>query len=91
MRREIEFLERGMQRVRMRLNRIQEDLLLTPTTSLTGIQPQQLIGPEYHGCPEYDHYREQMIHELVQKKNKQIRADALLSRQLQEEEETSAV
>ena len=40
-----------MQRVRMRLSRIQ-DQLLTPTTSLTGINPKQLIGPEYHEYSE---------------------------------------
>ena len=45
LRREIKFLGRGMQRVRIRLNRIQEDPLLTLTTSLTGIKPKQLIGP----------------------------------------------
>ena len=42
LRRQIEFLERGMQRVRMRLNRIQQDPLLTPVSSLTGIKPKQL-------------------------------------------------
>ena len=86
-----ELLERGMQRVKIRLNRIQQDPLLTPTTSVTGFKPKQLIGPEYHDYHEYDHYRKQMIHEhaMYLEKNdlikKLIRADALLSRQLQEE------
>ena len=62
MKREKEFLGRGMQRVRMRLNRIQ-DPLLTATTSLIGTKPKQLIGPEYHTYLEYDHYTEKMIHE----------------------------
>ena len=39
LRREIEFLERGMQRVRARLDRIQQDLLLTPSTSMVGVRP----------------------------------------------------
>ena len=47
----------------MRLNGIQQDPLLTPTISLTGIKPKQLIGPDYKDYPEYDHYRKQMIHE----------------------------
>ena len=63
LRREMGFLEKGMQRVRMRLDTIQEDPLLTHTTSLTGIKPKQLIGPEYNGYPKYDHYWELMIHE----------------------------
>ena len=40
----------------MRLNQIQQDPLLTPTTSLTGIKPKQLIGPEYQDYPEYDNF-----------------------------------
>ena len=63
MRREIEFLERCMQRERTRLKRIQQDLLLIPETSMIGIRPKQLIEPEYPHYPENDHYREQMIHE----------------------------
>ena len=55
LRREIEFLERGMQRVKTRLSKIQ-DPLLTPTTLLTGIKSKQLIGTEYHDYPEYNQY-----------------------------------
>ena len=40
----------------MGLNRTQQDPLLTPT-SLTGIEPKQLIRPEYQDYPEYDHYK----------------------------------
>ena len=57
LRREIEFLESGMQRVIKRLNRIQQDPLLTPTTSMTCIKLKQLIGPEYQDYPKYDQYR----------------------------------
>ena len=45
-----------MQRIRMRLSRIHQDPLLTPTTSLTGIKPKQLIWPEYHDYSEHDQY-----------------------------------
>ena len=58
---EIKFLERGMQRVTMRLNRMQQDLLLTPTASMTSIRPKHLTEPEYHNYPENDHYIDQMI------------------------------
>ena len=92
LRREIKFLERGMQSVRMRLNRIQQDLLLTPATSMIGIRPKQLIEPEYYNYPANDHYGEQIIceHDMYVEQNdlikKQIRAHALLSRQFQDEE-----
>ena len=46
----------------MRLSKIQEDPLLTHT-SLTGIKPKQLIGPEYHDYSEYDQCTEPMIQE----------------------------
>ena len=65
LRREIEFLERGMQSVRTRLNRIQQGLLLTSSTSMVGIRPKQLIEPEYHDYLENDQDREQTIHENI--------------------------
>ena len=40
---EIEFLERGMQRVRIRLDIIQQDLLTS--ASLVGIRPKHLTEP----------------------------------------------
>ena len=92
LKREIEVLERGMQRVKMRLGKIQPDPLLTPATSLTGIKWKQLIGPECHDYSEYDQYteymtKEQDIHtEQNDLAEEQIRTDALLARQLQEEE-----
>ena len=51
-----------------------------------------MTGPDYHNYPKYDHYIEHMIHKhaIYQEPNdlikNQMRADALLSRQLQEEE-----
>ena len=53
---EKEFLERGMQRVRTRLDRIQQNLLLTPTTSMRSIRPKQLIESEHHDYFKYDHF-----------------------------------
>ena len=75
LRREIEFLGRGMQRVRMRLNRIHQDPLLNPTTSMISIQPKQLIDLEYHSYPENDHYRERMIceHDMYVEQNDLIK------------------
>ena len=64
---------------------------MIPTTSLIGIKPKQLIGPKYQDYPEYDHYREQMIHKhaIYPKQNDlietQIRVYALLLKQLKEE------
>ena len=63
LRREIEFLERGMQRVKTRLCKILQEPLLTLATSLSDIKPKQLIRPEYHDYPEYDQYTEPMIQE----------------------------
>ena len=40
----------------MRLGRVQQDPLLTPMTSLTGIKPKQLIRPEYYDYSEHDQY-----------------------------------
>ena len=45
----------------MRLYRIQQGPLLTPTTAMASIRPKQLIEPEYHNYPENDHYIDQMI------------------------------
>ena len=59
LRRETEFLERGKQRVRSKLSKIQ-DPLLTPTTSLAVIKPKQLIRSEYQ-----NNYRIQMIPEYA--------------------------
>ena len=42
LRREIEFLEMGKQRVRIKLNRLHQDLIQTTSTSIAGIQPRQL-------------------------------------------------
>ena len=43
LRREIEFLERGMQRLRTKLNRLQHDPKQTPSMSITGIRPKYLL------------------------------------------------
>ena len=41
LRKEIEFLKRGMQRVRTKLKRLQHDPTLTPSTSTVGLRPKQ--------------------------------------------------
>ena len=56
LRQEIEFLERGMQRVKTRLSKIQQDPLLSPTTLLIGMKDKQLIRLEYHNYPGDDQY-----------------------------------
>ena len=69
-----------------------QDPLLTSTTSLSSINPKQLIGPEYHDYSDHEQYREQMMCEHVtytehnDLMEKEIRADTVLSRQLQDEE-----
>ena len=63
MRRKIEFLERCMQRGSIRLDRIQQDPLLTPSISMVGIRLKQLIEQEYHDYLENDQNREQTTHE----------------------------
>ena len=45
----ITFLERGMQRVRKKLDRLQQDPTQTPYTSITGRRPKWLVDPQnYH-------------------------------------------
>ena len=56
-------LERGRQRVKIRLGKIQQDPLSTLTTSQTGIRLKHLIMSEYHNCPEDDQHVEYIIQE----------------------------
>ena len=46
--REMAFLERGMQTVRTKPNRLQKDLTQMPSTSTAGICPRQLLEQDYH-------------------------------------------
>ena len=47
--RELEFLERGMQRVKTKLQKLQQDHTLTPSMSMAGIRPKQFIDQhDYH-------------------------------------------
>ena len=49
LRREIEFIERVMQRVRAKLDRFQQNPIQTPSTSIIGIRPDQPIEQhDYH-------------------------------------------
>ena len=80
-----------MQRVKMRLSKRQQDPLLTPSMSLTGIRPKKLIRSDFHNYPEDDKYPECIIkeHDIQTEQHdtieRQIRTDALLLRQLQKE------
>ena len=78
-------IERGMQKVRTRLDRIQ-DQLITPSTSMVGVEPKQLIEPEYHDYLNSNQDRVQTIHEHAMYDDrydlteKQLRVDTILLR-----------
>ena len=49
LRREVDFLEKGMQRVRMKLKKLQQDPTLTPSRSTVGVRPKQFVDQhDYH-------------------------------------------
>ena len=53
LRREVEFLERGMQRVRTKLKRLQQDATLTPSMSTVGLRPKQFVDQNaYHNMEQ---------------------------------------
>ena len=80
-----------------RLSKIQQDPLLTPTASLTGIRPQKVIKSDYHNYQEDEQYPECIIqeHDMQSEQDdtaeRQIRTDTILSRKLQEEEKNQAI
>ena len=83
---EMHKLRRGMQRVRTKCNRLQQDPIQKPLTSITGIQPRELLEEDYYEHHNKDQDRVQVRHEhdlyvdLYSTKEQQIRADAILSR-----------
>ena len=86
-----------MHRVKIRLSKIQQDVLLTPKTSLTGIRSKKLIKSDYCNYLQDDQYPKYIRqkhdtqteqHDTIER---QIRTDTLLSRQLQEEERNQAI
>ena len=90
LRREIEFLEREMQRVRTKWDRLWQDPTETPSRSITVIRPKWLT--EYHDYYDREQARIQANHENdmcidpYPTIEQQIWADGTLSRQLHEEE-----
>ena len=90
LKRELEFLKRGMQRVKTELQKLQQDLTLTPSTSMVEIRPKQFVDQhDYHIMKQctvqntYDHDRHIGLYSTSEQ---QIRADAIFSRQIYNEE-----
>ena len=54
LKREIEYLERGMQRIRMKLTNLQQDPTQIPVTSRVGSRPKKIISQ-----PNYNDERDQ--------------------------------
>ena len=61
LRRKVEFLERGMQRVRTRLQKLQQDPTLTPSMSTVGLRPKQFI--DHHDCHVMEQGKGQDTHD----------------------------
>ena len=89
LKREIEILEWGMQRMRTKLHRLQQDLMQMPSTSKASILPRQLLGQDYYDQHDKDQDRVQMRCEYDEHdmsvdpystREQKIRADAVLSR-----------
>ena len=92
LRRDIEFLEGWKQRVRTKLNRLQQDPIQTPPTSIAGLWPRELLEQGYHDHHDKDQDRVQIRHEHdkydmcidTYPTMEQINADFIWYRQLQE-------
>ena len=91
MRKEIEFLERGIQRVRTKLKTLKQDPTLTPSMHMIGLRPKQLgEQQDYH---EIEWGRDDIIYENdlcidpYTTIEQQIRVVVILSRQSYEEEQ----
>ena len=89
--RELRFLERNMQRLKSKLQTLQHDLTLTPSTDTADLWPRQLIIHHYyhvmthsrtHDTHEHDTYTDLYI-----ARQQQIKLDAMLSQQFQAEEQ----
>ena len=48
LKRELEFLERGMQRVKTKLQKLLQDPMLTPSSSTVGLIPKQFVNQHYY-------------------------------------------
>ena len=91
LKRELEFLDREMQRVETELQKLQQDPTLTPFVSMVGIWPKQYVDQhDYHVMKQskvkgtYDHDRYIGPYSTTEQ---QIRANAMLLRQIYKEEQ----
>ena len=88
--REVEFIEKGMQIVWTKLKKLQQDPTLTSSMSTAGQRPKQFI--DQHDYHEMEHGKVKVTHDNVMYINpcftagQQMRADALLSRQIYKKE-----
>ena len=90
LRREVEFIEKGMHRVRTKLQKLQPDPPLTPSMSVVGLRPKQFVDQhDYHimelGKVQDSHDNDGYIG-LYSTIEQHIRADAISSRKIYEEE-----
>ena len=89
LKRELEFLERGMQRVQTKLQKLQQDPTLTPSMSTVGLRPKQFVDQHHYNIMKQG--KTQDIHDNDRYIGQystiqwQIRADAMLSRLIYEE------
>ena len=87
---EVEFLEKGMQRARTKLKKIQQDTTLTPFMSTVVLRPKQFIDQhDYHTMEQGKAqvtFNNDMYNDPYSTIEQQIRADAILSRQIYREE-----
>ena len=91
LKRELEFLEMGMQRVKTKLQKLQKDSTLMPSMSMVGIRPKQFVDQnDYHVMKQskvqgaYDHDRYIGPYSAI---GQQTRADSMLWRQIYKEEQ----
>ena len=87
LKRELKFLERNVQRVRTKLQKLQHDPTLTPSTSTVDLQPKQFINQhDYHTITQskvHDTHDHDTYTNSSYAIEQQIRLDAMLSRQIQ--------
>ena len=90
LKRELKFLERDVQRVKTKLQKLQ-DPTLTPSTSPVYIQLKQLINQhDYHTMTQgkvHDTHDHDTYTNLYSAIEQQVRIDAMLLRQIQAEEQ----
>ena len=87
--REVGFSEKGMQRVRTELQKQQQDPTLMPFMSMVGLRPKQFTDQHNYHIREEDKVQDTRDNDryigLCPTIEQQIRADAILSRQICEE------